>query len=30
MTGTDCEFKDLHLDALFEMADQDVPPVFHT
>jgi hypothetical protein len=29
MTGTDYEFEDLYLDALLEMADHDVPPVFH-
>jgi hypothetical protein len=29
MTGGDYEFEHLYLDALLEMADHDVPPVFH-
>ncbi len=29
MTSGDYEFEDLYLDALLEMADHDVPPVFH-
>lgn len=29
VTSTDPEFEDLYLDALLEMADHDVPPVFH-
>lgn len=29
MTNSEPEFEDLYLDALLEMADHDVPPVFH-